>query len=57
MLWEIQIQALCAEGTVGVPGSVLVLGGSARRFVKLSFDLSVRYYMFTGSCFASSLQI
>ena len=27
MLLEMQIQALCVERTVGVPGSVLVLGG------------------------------
>ena len=28
MLWEMQIQALCVEVTVGVPDSVFVLGGS-----------------------------
>ena len=33
VLWEMQIQALCVEGTVGVPGSVLVLGGSSRFLV------------------------
>ena len=29
VLWEMQVQAACVEGTVGVPGSVLVLGGSS----------------------------
>ena len=42
MLWEMQIQALCVEGTVCVPGCVLVLVGSSRfwavlaRFLKLA---------------------
>ena len=42
MLWEVQLQVLCVEGTVGVPGSVLVLGSFARfsavlgRFVRLA---------------------
>ena len=68
MLCDMQIQALCDEGTVGVPGSVLVLGVSLpflavlSRFLKLAVccadvELSVRYYMLFGSSFASSLQI
>ena len=30
---EMQLQALCIEGTVGVPGTELVLGGSSRFLV------------------------
>ena len=33
VLWEMQIQALCVEGTFGVPGSVLVLSVSSRFLV------------------------
>ena len=35
VLWEMQIQALCVEGIVCVPGSLLVLGGSSRFSVVL----------------------
>ena len=40
MLWEVITQALCVEGTVSVPGSVLVLGGSSRFLVVCGFVLA-----------------
>ena len=42
MLWEMQIQDLCVEGIVCVPGSVLVLGGSSRVAMLLTAKIDAK---------------